>query len=132
MKQLRIIMAAVFLFAVAVQYNDPDGLAWMIAYGLVVAVTLASIAGKKPWRLALLLGAALLLWGVLLSPAMGKASLGSFTHWSMHGNDEVVREVGGLALAAGWMFVLAFLDRRAVLAPVVMDDRSLLKNKHFR
>ena len=132
MKWLRIFMAALFVLAVVVQYNDPDGLAWMIAYGLVVVVTGISIIGRRPWKTALGLGVGLLLWGLFLSPAMGKASLDSFTRWSMHGNDEIVREVGGLVMAAGWMLVLAFLDRRSSLFTPHLDDSSLVENKHFR
>ena len=132
MKWLRILMAALFVLAVIVQYNDPDGLSWMIAYGLVVAVTVASISGRRPWKTALALGVGLLVWGLILSPAMGQASFDSFTRWSMHGNDEIVREVGGLLMAAGWMFVLAFLDRRASLWTPHLDDSSLVKDKHFR
>jgi hypothetical protein len=102
------------LYAVAVQYNDPDPLRWMAAYGIgALAAGYAAVFGTVPvgpvlgWAaLCVVLAALDWIWGT------GQADpMGGFPHWGAL-TDEIVREVGGLLVMAGWMMVLAVWTRR--------------------
>ena len=67
-------MAALFAFALAVQYNDTDPVRWMITYGAACAVsTIVAVRGTAPLAAAAV-GAVTLAWGVTL--ALGVGSLG--------------------------------------------------------
>jgi hypothetical protein len=102
------------LYAVAVQYNDPDPLRWMAAYGIgALAAGYAAVFGTVPvgpvlgWAaLCVVLAALDWIWGTGQTDPMG-----GFPHWGAL-TDEIVREVGGLLVMAGWMMVLAVWTRR--------------------
>lgn len=54
------LLALYFLFAAAVQYNDPDPLHWMALYGLSAASCFLVLFGKHwPWLFWLMLGMSL-------------------------------------------------------------------------
>lgn len=98
MRWLYVFVALLFACFAVVQYNDPDPLIWILAYGYAAAVTIPPIFGRHT------------LW-----PALGLALyLGwSFTligtvdaHWI---EVEEARESLGLLLAALWMGVLLYL-----------------------
>jgi hypothetical protein len=101
------------LYAMAVQYNDPDPLRWMAAYGIgALAAGYAAAMGTVPtapvfgWAvLCLVLSGLNALFGA------GQAEpMGGFPHWGIL-RDEVVREAGGLWLMGAWMVVLAIWTR---------------------
>lgn len=101
--------ALLLLYAVAVQYNDPDPVRWMIVYGVGALFSgWAAATGAVPVR-------PVVGWGVVcVALAVGNGvwgvgqvdPMGGFPYWGAL-RDEVVREVGGLSLMAGWMFGLA-------------------------
>jgi hypothetical protein len=102
-----------FLYATAVQYNDPDPLRWMAAYGIGAALSgLAAVRGSVPVRLAFGWAAACVVFAVL-DAALGVGQtdpMGGFPHWgALRG--EITREVLGLLLMAGWTAVLAWWTR---------------------
>ena len=111
MKWLCWLMVAVFLLAIGVQYNDPDPVIWMLAYAAVAALTVGAALGRVPWRLSFALAVLLSLWGLYLAPAWREATLASFSTFTMHGEDEVAREAGGLFFAVAWLLVLGFWGR---------------------
>jgi hypothetical protein len=111
------VMAALFLFAVVVQYNDPDPVRWMAIYGAacVVAVS-AAIRGRAPRWLAAIVGIVALAWA--LDWAFGVSSLGLYAHmfdaWEMKSVPiEEAREASGLLIVAVWMTALVFHARSA-------------------
>ena len=50
------VMAVLFAFAAAVQYNDPDPLRWMAMYGLAMLACGLALAGRLPRLLPALAG----------------------------------------------------------------------------
>ena len=101
------VMALVFAFAAAVQWNDPDPLAWIAFYLLLAAASLGRTLG---WAWARIEGAAALMGGIVvvrLAPALADARSEAFTSFHMRSSeDELVRELGGAALGLGWSLVL--------------------------
>ena len=100
-------MSAVFILSAAVQWNDPDPLAWIGIYGLAAVLSGAAAAGRVP--LAPNLGAALLfvVLTALWLPSLETARPEAFTSVHMKASrDEEPRETVGLALCAGWSLYL--------------------------
>ena len=108
-KPLNYVMLAMFLFSLAVQYNDPDPWVWMTIYGLAAAACL--LANKQPsqWWLS---GALLLVtigWAATIAPrVLGRVAFAElFEAWEMKDlRVEEAREFGGLLIVAVWMLVL--------------------------
>jgi transmembrane protein TMEM220 len=106
------VMAAAFVFSVAVQYNDPDPLPWMGIYGAAaVASAWAALRPRGyPWPFPAVVGAVALVWSFFLLPqVVGKVRLPElFASWEMKSpRVEVAREAGGLLIVAAWMAVTA-------------------------
>jgi Transmembrane family 220, helix len=109
-------MAALFGFAVAVQYNDPDPLVWMLLYAAAAGVSLyVARRGTIPLVAVLALGGVALVWGLAL--AAGVPDLDVYRHmfdaWEMKSQPiEEAREASGLWIVAAWMALLAVRGRR--------------------
>ncbi|MAT95130.1 MAG: hypothetical protein CME59_21375 [Halioglobus sp.] len=103
-----------FLLSAAVQYNDPDALAWIVIYLAAGAMCLAWFARRCPRWLPMLLLLACLLWIGTLLPGLGSASVDEiFASISMQTRAvEEAREIGGLALVALWATVLTLRGNR--------------------
>ena len=107
-----------FLFAVAVQYNDPDPLRWMAIYAAAAATCALWLFRKLPLWLPVATGVVALLWALDWGrTAWGGPSFFSlFEHWEMKSVPiEEAREMWGLLIVAGWcavMSVAAVLRRR--------------------
>jgi hypothetical protein len=104
------VMAALFLFAVAVQYNDPDPVRWMVIYAAAcVMCVLAATRGTVPrWAVIVILVLAL---GWALDIMAGVRTLNVYAHmfdaWEMKSAPiEEAREASGLFIVAVWMSVL--------------------------
>lgn len=120
-----LVMVLLFGLSVAVQYNDPDPLPWMVIYGLatVLAVAFAIDSARPVWaRACLLLALVALAWSaVLLYQSFQSAEELSlkavFAEVGMINlRVELVRECGGLLIVAVWMLVLRRrFARRAVV-----------------
>ncbi len=97
------LFAALFLLSVAVQYNDPDPLPWVLLYGAACVLALGAVLGRPSTTgsVALLLLAGL--WALSLTSSLGafvSRDLSS-THFEMKAGDlieEEARECGGLLL----------------------------------
>jgi Transmembrane family 220, helix len=107
-----------FLFAAAVQYNDPDPLRWMAIYSAGAAASFWSAAGSVPRHFVWgVLGVAVV-WALSLLPAVVHQlpSLfdltGSFQ--MMAPGVEETRECGGLLITAAWMGGIAVRRARAL------------------
>jgi hypothetical protein len=59
-------MAALFAICVALQYNDPDPIRWMLIYGAAMVISVALPAKRAVSFIGLILGAAALVWAVVL------------------------------------------------------------------
>ncbi|HEX8693799.1 MAG TPA: transmembrane 220 family protein [Longimicrobium sp.] len=107
-------MAALFVFAAAVQYNDPDPLRWMALYLAAAAACGLAAAGRLPRWLPAAVGLAALAWAAALAPGVwGRVRPGDlFAEWEMANTAvEEARETGGLLIVAAWMLVLAVVPR---------------------
>jgi hypothetical protein len=102
------------LYCVAVQYNDPDPLRWMLAYGIgAVVCGIAAYRGEVPVRPVVAWGVlSLVLAGLDFAYGVGQVDpMGGFPDWGPL-RDEVIREALGLSLMAGWMIALAIWTHR--------------------
>jgi hypothetical protein len=100
-------MAVVFSGFAVLQYNDPDGLIWALAYAVVVVLSVAVLLQRSPVGLPLLLVLYSLcfLW---LSPELFQRD------WI---DSEEGRESAGLLVAALWIGALLVAERRGVDRP---------------
>ncbi|MEN0063497.1 MAG: transmembrane 220 family protein [Myxococcota bacterium] len=96
------LMGCAFLGFAWVQLNDADGAWWILAYGLVAALSFLAAFRRLPHR-----------------PAFGIAFVLGFALWWIAEpsrpfdlDDELIREELGLALAMGWTLVLAMVAQR--------------------
>ena len=113
MRLLDAAMTLLFVFSIAVQYNDPDPLFWMVLY--TPAALLSGLAFARRFRLEVtaLSFAVYLLLALYFSPAFLQARVSSFTSWHMGTlADEEVREASGVALCALWTGVLVWRARK--------------------
>lgn len=108
------LFAAAFLLSAAVQYNDPDGLAWGAIYLAAAAMCAGHHLGRRrPW-LPLTLLIASLGWLAALAPGViGQLQWPDLVS-SMQARKpaiELAREAGGLALVAFWAGILLCRQR---------------------
>ena len=108
-------MALLFLFGAAVQFNDPDPVAWMAIYVAAATACALAIAGKLRWWLAAGVALVAFVWAATLAPAAfpNVRVAEMFGAWEMANQRiEVGREMYGLLLIAICMSVLAFVQLR--------------------
>ena len=109
-RTLNAMMAALFVFAVVVQYNDPDPVPWMAIYSAAAGLcAVAALRGRVPPIAPAIVGAVALAWA--LDWASGVRSLATYGHmfdsWEMKSQPiEEAREASGLLIVAGWMAIL--------------------------
>jgi hypothetical protein len=110
MRIANILMGALFILAVAVQYNDPDPIQWMTIYGLAALSCFLALRGRLPWTVPAAIGVVALIWAATLAPGVMRApSLEGF-FGSMQMKTPAVeeaREMFGLMIVVLWMAVLA-------------------------
>lgn len=107
-----------FFLSAALQYNDPDPVAWMLMWAAAGVVCLAYTLGRLPVAVALLVGLVALAWSLTLLPGIiqnadsiywnevfMQASMSNLTV-------EWVRELGGLLIIVLWMLVLSITNRK--------------------
>ncbi len=111
-----LVMAAIFLFSVAVQYNDPDRLLWISIYAVGLVLTIMHLCSKVSfvWLLATsLLG---IVGVVYLSLSIRDVEFEKvFLSLNMQGcGVEEVREAGGVLLQSLWLAYLAYVNRNNI------------------
>jgi len=109
------VIAALFVFAALVQYNDPDPLRWMAIYLAAAAACVLALLRRLPRWLPTVVGLAALAWAATLAPqVLGRVGMGEMVEaWEMKdARVEEGREMYGLLVVAGWMAVLALAGRR--------------------
>ena len=110
-------MALLFLLSAVVQFNDPDPFFWIATYVLCAVACLLGFTKYKHWVFPALLATLTIIWVILLIPGLyphladinWREVLGSVEMKSAQ--TEIVREIGGLLIAAAWMIFLAFKQR---------------------
>ena len=104
-------MMAVFILALAVQYNDPDSIIWMVVYGLAAIVCCLASMNQLHWMLPAAISVSVLTWGIILVMKIeGRISFFDLflSSWSMKSHTvELMREVGGLIIVLFWMITLS-------------------------
>lgn len=111
--------AALFLFAVVVQYNDPDPVRWIAIYLAAVLTCLLWEFRKLPRLIAVAVAATTLAWGgwIAFGTSLDAPFGEALTDWNMHsGGSEELRESFGLFLVGAWCLVLAWKPERRVVA----------------
>lgn len=111
-------MAGLFGLSALIQLNDPDPLLWIAIYAACTVCCLLAFTRIRTWLIPAIICALCLLWAASLIPAIYIESttinwgevIGSIEMKSMQ--SEIVREVGGLLIAAAWMLVLVYQYRR--------------------
>lgn len=99
-------MSTVFAASAAVQWNDPDPLAWIGLYGLAAALAGGAAAGRVPFIPNVAGFVLYLVLTALWLPSLETARPEAFTSLRMKaGRDEAPRETIGLALCALWSLV---------------------------
>ncbi len=118
MKYLNAFLALVFALFAAVQYNDPDPVVWMLAYGAVCVFCVLAVMGRHHPRSLLVLAVVLAGWMATMVPGfiawlrMGMPTItGTMKAESPH--VEVVREFLGLGIAVAAVLHLWRLARKA-------------------
>lgn len=108
------VMTAAFLFSVAVQYNDPDPIRWILIYGLAALACILNLRSVLRWYLPAAVGATAFGWAVSFAPGViGKTTFGEmFQEFHMINTVvEEAREMGGLLIVAAWMAVLVVVSK---------------------
>jgi hypothetical protein len=114
---LDLAMTLLFAFAIAVQYNDPDSLVWMVMYTPPTLLSWLAFRGRFRLEVSVLAFGAYVLLALYWSPALLQAGPESLTSWKMGtAADEEVREASGIVLCALWTGVLAWRARKAAEA----------------
>ena len=110
------VMAALLAVCVALQYNDPDPLRWMLMYGAAMVVAALLPMKKRLVPVGYMVGAIALAWGAyLVYLVWGRMDIGDLARKMSEkgGAVEAGREAGGLAIAGVWLvFASAFRQRR--------------------
>ena len=115
LKGMNVVMMVLFLLSVAVQYNDPDPLQWMVMYGLAALVCLLFLTKQLQWWMSAGIGAAALLWAGFLIPAISESTdeislEGIFGDVGMKTlGIELARELGGLLIVICWMALVTLV-----------------------
>jgi hypothetical protein len=102
-----------FVFATAVQVNDPDAGIWESIYAIAAGVTFFAAWRLPPRWLPLVIAAVSAVWALRLAPEAFESSFRElFQSWQMMSPGmEVGREFLGLLILTGWMSVLAARSR---------------------
>ena len=108
-------MGALFVFAAAVQYNDPDPLAWAALYLAAAGVSFAALWLPAAWKMPATVAVVATVWAATLAPAAARASFPDlFQSWEMMSSEmEEGREFLGLLLVAASSAYLANRGRKA-------------------
>jgi hypothetical protein len=106
-------MGILFLFAVAVQYNDPDPWRWAALYGSAAVACLLFLRRRRPRWLPAVIALLSLVWaGAIFFNLERVATTEMFEEFQMKSPViEESREMFGLLIVALWMCVLTAASR---------------------
>ncbi len=107
-------MAGLLFVCVALQYNDPDPIRWMVMYGAGAVASVLLPIRKPAATLALLVSVLALFWAIgLIYSVWGQIGVSDLTNKMSEkgGAVEVGREAGGLVIEGVWLMFGAFYCR---------------------
>lgn len=107
---LTALMALYFLYAIAMQYNDPDPLRWMAIYGAAALACVLALARRLPRWAPVGVALVAAVWAATLAPGVigHVAPRDLFARAGMLTPVvEEAREMLGLVIVVVWMSVLA-------------------------
>jgi hypothetical protein len=101
-------MLPLFLFSVAVQYNDPDPIRWMAIYGIAAVVCGLELWRRTPTWLPAVVMLIAVAWAIGIGyGAHADAVRHMFDQWEMKNvHVEEAREQYGLTIVAAWMLAV--------------------------
>ena len=104
-----LVMLLLFVFAAAVQINDPDPVAWMAIYLAAATVCGMEIRRRAPIWASAAVALTALVWSGYVATRAFDVPLGAlFAEWEMQNvRIEEAREMYGLAIVGFWMLVIA-------------------------
>lgn len=106
-------MAVLFAVGAAVQWNDPDPLLWIVAYGFSAGVALEAARGRVRLVPSAVLAIVFAAWFAALAPSLIGAPGAAFSSFTMRESaHETPREAAGLALLTVWHASLVVVARR--------------------
>lgn len=112
---LNLLFAGLFVVSAVIQYNDPDPGIWIAYYAAAAVATLAALHLRGGWVAAALVGLIAAAWAAWLwRDVAGHVEVTDLWRKMSEkgGKVEVLREAGGLTLAAAWLTVAALAGRR--------------------
>jgi hypothetical protein len=111
---LAALMALFFVYATAVQYNDPDPVRWMAVYVAALACCVSFAIGRFSRLVAAITIAAAAIWAAIWRQSLVALPQYGQVPWVQI---EEARELGGLLIVAGWTSILLAADRFIVRKP---------------
>ncbi|MDO6459930.1 transmembrane 220 family protein [Granulosicoccaceae sp. 1_MG-2023] len=127
------LMTLLMLYAVLVQFNDPDSYFWIGLYGASVLASAFCVAGVAIQPLLWLLLGVYLAAVVWLSPAFPNTSLEAFAAVGMKGaTEEMVRELWGMVICALWTTAMIYRGRRRRPRARDEDEANLVLEESWR
>jgi hypothetical protein len=108
-----VLLLALFVFSVSVQFNDPDPIRWIAIYGAAAVATGLELAGRSIWWVTATIAAVALAWAVTFVPhVVGRVPFRDmFSAWEMKDTGiEESREMYGLLIVAAWMAALTIVN----------------------
>jgi len=112
---LHALMAALFIFAAALQYNDTDIARWMAIYLAAALVCILDLSNRPRPALAALVGVIALAWSItyVINGAWKIPLPALFSEWEMKDQSIVAgREMNGLFIVVLWMAFAWFTGRK--------------------
>lgn len=109
------LFAALFGLSVALQYNDPDPIRWMLIYGAGMVVAFALPFRKAVAIPGIVVGLACAVWAILLVTGVwGKLGMSDLVLKMSEkgGAVEEGREAGGLAIEAVFLLIASVVRAR--------------------
>ena len=113
------LMAALFIWAAALQYNDVDILRWVAIYLAAATVCVFAVLNRPKPVLAAIVGLISLAWSVLyLIHGEWRVPIPAlFSSWEMKDQTIVAgREMDGLLIIFGWMLLAWATSRKSATA----------------
>jgi len=108
------LVSLLFLASAALQWNDPDPLAWIAIYLVAALACWLPRFHPRGWTVTAAVAAISSAWAIWLSPILTKMRLGDLMDKMKAENPriELSREFLGLAIIAIWMALVAWQGRR--------------------
>ena len=107
-------MTGLLILSAIVQWNDSDPLRWILCYSVSAIITLCSLIRPLPLSIPLIWGLVVLLSSLFVGMdfLMSEEQFDWDLYWNViamkNETVELGRELGGLLLVTGWMFVLTW------------------------